>query len=49
MELVEAYSLPDWLHAQATPAEFQVLKKVVANTAPPGVQMLSAFGFKLPM
>lgn len=34
-----------WL-LQATPAEYKVLRKVCANTAPPGVQMLSAFGIK---
>ncbi|KAL6748519.1 hypothetical protein V8C86DRAFT_2875417 [Haematococcus lacustris] len=33
---------------QASPAEFQVLRKVVVNTTPPSVQVLSALGFRLP-
>lgn len=32
---------------QASPAEFQVLKRLVVNTAPSSVQMLSALGLKL--
>lgn len=31
---------------QATPAEFNAMKKVLANTAPPSTQMLSALGLK---
>ena len=32
---------------QATPVEFQTMKKVLANTAPAGSQMLSVLGIKL--
>jgi len=32
---------------QATPAEYKVLRKVCVNTAPPTVQVLSAFGIRL--
>eukprot|EP00798_Chlamydomonas_sp_ICE-L_P010438 gene10437-8388_t len=32
---------------QASPAEFALLKKLLQNTAPPGTQMMSVFGFKV--
>jgi hypothetical protein len=32
---------------QATPAEFGAMQRVLANTAPPGAQVLSVLGIKI--